>query len=71
MRLFSLGHGGHPLVARGMARLLALRREEGTWELPGDPTIETTMTALRLLHNWGSPSPQPSLPSERSTLSPG
>jgi 3-methyladenine DNA glycosylase AlkC len=43
-----------PLVAKGMACLLALRGEDSTWQTPDDPGMETTVTALRLLHDYRS-----------------
>jgi hypothetical protein len=40
-----------PLVAKGIARLLASQSEDGSWPDPKNSTIETTVTALRLLHD--------------------
>jgi|GEM_PF-474877 len=42
-----------PLVAKGMDRLLALQSEDGTCRSASDSAIETTVTALRLLHDYG------------------
>ncbi len=40
-----------PLIAQGMARLLALRGEDGAWpDLPC--SLEATITAWRLLHDY-------------------
>jgi hypothetical protein len=41
-----------PLIAKGMARLLALQRKDGAWQAPDDSTLETTVTALRLLYDY-------------------
>jgi hypothetical protein len=41
-----------PLVAKGIARLLTLQSEDGIWPDPKNATIETTVTALRLLHDY-------------------
>ena len=40
--------GDEPLMAEGMARLIALQHENGTWPDP-HVHVETTVTALRLL----------------------
>jgi len=40
-----------PLVAQGIAGLLTLQSEDGMWPDPKNSTIETTVTALRLLHD--------------------
>lgn len=42
-----------PLIAKGTARLLALQRKDGAWQAPDDSTLETTVTALRLLYDYG------------------
>ena len=42
-----------PLIANGLDRLLALQGEDGTWQARDDSTLETTVTALRLLHDYG------------------
>jgi hypothetical protein len=41
-----------PLVAQGLARLSSLQSESGAWPDPRTPA-ETTVTALRLLHDYG------------------
>jgi hypothetical protein len=41
-----------PLVTKGMARLLTLRGEAGTWSDPTYSMLETTITAWRLLHDY-------------------
>jgi hypothetical protein len=41
-----------PLVAAGMSRLAAVQHEDGTWQHP-HTHVETTVTALRLLHDYG------------------
>jgi hypothetical protein len=43
-----------PLVAKGIARLLTLQGEDGVWPDPHYSTVETTITALRLLRDYGS-----------------
>ena len=43
-----------PLVAKGIARLLALQAQDDIWSDPKYSTIETTITALRLVHDYGS-----------------
>jgi hypothetical protein len=42
-----------PLIAAGLDRLLALQRKGGTWQAPDHSVLETTVTALRLLHDYG------------------
>lgn len=37
-----------PLVVRGMARLLSLQQDDGTWQEPASQ-VETTVTAIRVL----------------------
>jgi len=39
-----------PLVTEGMGRLQALQNQDGVWLDPFYSTVETTVTALRLLH---------------------
>jgi hypothetical protein len=41
-----------PLVMRGVAGLLALQDENGAWQDSEYSTVETTVTALRLLHDY-------------------
>lgn len=41
-----------PLVAKGIAHLLVLQREDGPWPDPRYATTETTITALRILHDY-------------------
>ena len=43
-----------PLVAKGIARLLTLQGEDSVWSDPKYSMIETTVTALRLLSDYGS-----------------
>lgn len=43
-----------PLVAKGMARLLTLQNEDGVWADARYSTVETTITALRLLYDYRS-----------------
>jgi len=43
-----------PLVARGIARLQTLQGEDGTWPDSHYSTVETTVTALRLLRDYGN-----------------
>jgi len=43
-----------PLVIRGIARLESLQNEEGVWPDPQYSTVETTVTVLRLLRDYGS-----------------
>jgi len=45
-----------PLMAMGIARLLALQSDEGLWSDPHSQ-VETTITALRLLHDFGHLNP--------------
>jgi len=47
-----------PLVARGVARLLTLQSEDGVWRDPHYSTVETTITALRLLRDCGKLDPR-------------
>jgi hypothetical protein len=42
-----------PLVQRGLARLLSLQGTSGLWADQEDSTVETTITALRLLLDYG------------------
>jgi len=45
-----------PLVTLGLKRLATLQKHDGTWLDPKatvEITVETTMTALRLLHDYG------------------
>jgi hypothetical protein len=44
--------GDDPLIAEGVARLPALRDETGAWPDPSAP-VEVTVTALRLLRDYG------------------
>jgi HEAT repeat protein len=41
------------LIANSMARLLELQREDGAWQAAGDWALETMVTALRLVHDYG------------------
>jgi hypothetical protein len=41
-----------PLIAKGITRLPTLQGEDGAWPDPHAP-VETTVTALRLLHDYG------------------
>jgi len=41
-----------PLVAKGIARLLSLQNEDDVWSDPKHSTIETTITAVRLLCDY-------------------
>ena len=51
--LHGAGFSPHePLIARGVARLLVLQGQDGTWPA-ARATIETTVTALRLLRDGG------------------
>ncbi len=43
-----------PLVRKGMARLLALQDENGIWSDARYSTIETTVTAVRLIRDYRS-----------------
>lgn len=43
-----------PLVIGGIARLESLQNEEGVWPDPQYSTVETTVTVLRLLRDYGS-----------------
>jgi hypothetical protein len=43
-----------PLVEKGIARLLTLQSEDGSWADPEYSAVETTVTALRLLRDYGS-----------------
>lgn len=43
-----------PLVAKGIARLATLQSKDGVWSDPRYSIVETTITALRLLHDYGS-----------------
>lgn len=43
-----------PLVENGIARLLTLQSEDGGWPDPEYSTVETTVTALRLLRDYGN-----------------
>ncbi|MEW6228591.1 MAG: hypothetical protein AB1700_11015 [Bacillota bacterium] len=42
-----------PLVVRGVARLLSLQQDDGTWQEPASQ-VETTVTAIRVLR-WCRP----------------
>lgn len=46
-----------PLVEEGVARLLTLQSEDGIWPDPHYSTVETTITALRLLRDQGKLDP--------------
>jgi len=41
-----------PLVTKGIARLLALQHENGVWSDAHYPTVETTVTAVRLMRDY-------------------
>lgn len=40
------------LVKEGITRLLSLQKDDGTWPDPQYSTVETTLTALRLLYDY-------------------
>lgn len=42
-----------PLVKEGIARLIALQSNDGIWHGRDSSTVEVTVTALRLLHDYG------------------
>jgi hypothetical protein len=42
-----------PLVSEGIARLINLQGDNGLWALKPNSAIETTVTAIRLLVNFG------------------
>ena len=46
-----------PLVETGIVQLLALQGDDGLWSDP-HTTVETTITALRLLHDYGKLDPR-------------
>ncbi|MFX0064978.1 MAG: hypothetical protein ACFFC7_22615 [Candidatus Hermodarchaeota archaeon] len=43
-----------PVVTKGLTRLHALQNKDGTWQDPKYSTVESTITALRLLREYGS-----------------
>lgn len=44
-----------PLVAKGISRLTDLQNKEGVWPDPKYSTVETTITALRILRDYNVP----------------